>query len=207
VVITDACSACARPRAGRSHRRLCRKYDPRSPRLRAGGGRLARRGGSAPRARHREVTGGRADVLIGTLGKAMASTRYIACEAPVIRWLRERNPSTLLQPDRARRARPPWPRSSDPRREGWPALAPAATTQRSRWALRLGFETTGQHPWCAAGARHRADPGAGGVPARERRAATGSTTRVPRGEQLIRFQSPRPHGSDIDQVSRALKIK
>src|SRR3954470_16693466 len=40
-----------------------------------------------------EITGGRADVLIGTLGKAMGvNGGYICCDTAVIRYLREKNP-------------------------------------------------------------------------------------------------------------------
>ena len=69
---------------------LCRKYDPRFPRgcvlivddsHGVGGFGTTGRGTE-------EVTVGRSDVLVGTLGKAMGvNGGYIATDAPLIRWL------------------------------------------------------------------------------------------------------------------------
>jgi glycine C-acetyltransferase len=194
---------------------LCRKYDPRFPRgcvlvvddsHGVGGFGTTGRGTE-------EVTGGRADVLIGTLGKAMGvNGGYIACEAPVIRWLRERNPfyiySNPIAPGEAAAALAALELIRG--REGVALLSLLrATTQRFRdGLLRLGFETIpGQHPVVPLLVRDT-----------ERTRALVSFLRdngvlatglnypvVPRGEQLIRFQVSADHTeSDIDQVLSVL---
>jgi glycine C-acetyltransferase len=152
-------------------------------------------------------------VLIGTLGKAMGvNGGYIACEAPVIRWLRERNPfyiySNPIAPGEAAAALAALELIRG--REGVALLSHLrATTQRFRdGLLRLGFETIpGQHPVVPLLVRDT-----------ERTRALVSFLRdngvlatglnypvVPRGEQLIRFQVSADHTeSDIDQVLSVL---
>src|SRR5437016_4779756 len=132
---------------------LCRKYDARYPRgcllvvddsHGVGGFGTTGRGTE-------EVTGGRADVLIGTLGKAMGvNGGYVVCEAAVIRWLREKNPfyiySNPIAPGEAAAALAALELIRG--REGVGLLSHLrAATQRFRDGLvRLGFETIpGQH--------------------------------------------------------------
>src|SRR5438270_5186323 len=75
--------------------RICEKFDARFPR---GVVFLVDDshgvGGFGPTGRGtEEVTGGRADILIGTLGKAFGvNGGYIVCSAPVVSFLREKNP-------------------------------------------------------------------------------------------------------------------
>jgi glycine C-acetyltransferase len=190
---------------------LCRKYDPRFPRgcvlvvddsHGVGGFGTTGRGTE-------EVTGGRADVLVGTLGKAMGvNGGYIASEAPIVRWLREKNPFYIY---------------SNPIAPGEAAAALAAlelirgrlgvellshlraVTQRFRDGLgRLGFETiSGQHPVVPLLVRDTERTRALVAFLRQNGVlATGlNYPVVPRGEQLIRFQVSADHTeSDIDAV-------
>jgi len=194
---------------------LCRKYDARFPRgcvlvvddsHGVGGFGTTGRGTE-------EVTGGRADLLIGTLGKAMGvNGGYVACEAPVIRWLREKNPFYIY---------------SNPIAAGEAAAARAAlelirgrvgvallshlreVTQRFRDGLvRLGFETiAGQHPVVPLLVRDTERTKALVTFLRDNGVlATGlNHPVVPRGEQLIRFQVSADHTeNDIDQVLSVL---
>jgi glycine C-acetyltransferase len=194
---------------------LCRKYDPRFERGCAllvddshgvGGFGTTGRGTE-------EVTGGRADVLVGTLGKAMGvNGGYIATEAAIVRWLREKNPFYIY---------------SNPIAPGEAAAALAAlelirgrlgiemlshlraVTQRFRDGLvRLGFETiAGQHPIVPLLVRDTERTRALVTFLRENGVlATGlNYPVVPRGEQLIRFQVSADHtGADIDAVLSVL---
>ncbi|HTO99384.1 MAG TPA: aminotransferase class I/II-fold pyridoxal phosphate-dependent enzyme [Myxococcales bacterium] len=194
---------------------LCRKYDPRFARgcvllvddsHGVGGFGTTGRGTE-------EVTGGRADVLVGTLGKAMGvNGGYIASEPAIIRWLREKNPFYIY---------------SNPIAPGEAAAALAAlelirgqqgiellshlreVTQRFRDGLgRLGFETIpGQHPVVPLLVRDTERTRALVAFLRENGVlATGlNYPVVPRGEQLIRFQVSADHtASDIDAVLAVL---
>ncbi len=190
---------------------LCRKYDARFTRGCAlvvddshgvGGFGTTGRGTE-------EVTGGRADVLVGTLGKAMGvNGGYIATDAAIVRWLREKNPFYIY---------------SNPIAPGEAAAALAALelirgklgvellshlrsmTQRFREGLvRLGFETiAGQHPVVPLLVRDTERTGALVAFLRDNGVlATGlNYPVVPRGEQLIRFQVSADHTEgDIDAV-------
>ena len=194
---------------------LCRKYDPRFERGCAllvddshgvGGFGTTGRGTE-------EVTGGRADVLVGTLGKAMGvNGGYIATDAAIVRWLREKNPFYIY---------------SNPIAPGEAAAALAAlelirgktgvellshlrsVTQRFRdGLLRLGFETiAGQHPVVPLLVRDTDRTRALVAFLRENGVlATGlNYPVVPRGEQLIRFQVSADHTeADIDSVLTVL---
>ncbi|HZR11414.1 MAG TPA: aminotransferase class I/II-fold pyridoxal phosphate-dependent enzyme [Myxococcales bacterium] len=194
---------------------LCRKYDPRFERGCAlvvddshgvGGFGTTGRGTE-------EVTGGRADVLVGTLGKAMGvNGGYIATDAAIVRWLREKNPFYIY---------------SNPIAPGEAAAALAAlelirgksgvellshlrsVTQKFRDGLvRLGFETiAGQHPVVPLLVRDTDRTRALVAFLRENGVlATGlNHPVVPRGEQLIRFQVSADHtDADIDSVLAVL---
>ena len=190
---------------------ICRNYDPRFSRgctlvvddsHGVGGFGTTGRGTE-------EVTGGSADILIGTLGKAMGvNGGYIATEAPLIRWLREKNPfyiySNPIAPGEAAAALAALEliRGS----EGVALLSHLRTvTQRFRDGLqRLGFETIpGQHPVVPLLVRDTERTGALVKFLRENGVlATGlNYPVVPRGEQLIRFQVSADHTeADIDAV-------
>jgi glycine C-acetyltransferase len=190
---------------------LCRKYDPRFARGCAllvddshgvGGFGTTGRGTE-------EVTGGRADVLVGTLGKAMGvNGGYVASEAAIIRWLREKNPfyiySNPIAPGEAAAALAALEMIRG--HEGVGLLSHLrAVTQRFRDGLvRLGFETIpGQHPVVPLLVRDTERTAALVAFLRENGVlATGlNYPVVPRGEQLIRFQVSADHtDGDIDAV-------
>jgi glycine C-acetyltransferase len=194
---------------------LCRKYDPRLPRgcvlvvddsHGVGGFGTTGRGTE-------EVTGGRADVLIGTLGKAMGvNGGYIACEASIVRWLREKNPfyvySNPIAPGEAAAALAALEVLRG--RDGVALLSHLrSVTQRFRDGLaRLGFETiAGQHPVVPLLVRDTERTGALVAFLRDNGVlATGlNYPVVPRGEQLIRFQVSADHTErDVDQVLSVL---
>jgi glycine C-acetyltransferase len=194
---------------------ICRKYDPRFPRgctlvvddsHGVGGFGTTGRGTE-------EVTGGRADILIGTLGKAMGvNGGYIATEAPLIRWLREKNPfyiySNPIAPAEAAAALAALEVIRG--REGVALLSHLrSVTQRFRDGLqRLGFETIpGQHPVVPLLVRDTERTAALVKFLRENGVlATGlNYPVVPRGEQLIRFQVSADHTeADIDAVLAVL---
>jgi glycine C-acetyltransferase len=194
---------------------LCRKYDPRFERgctlvvddsHGVGGFGTTGRGTE-------EVTGGRADVLVGTLGKAMGvNGGYVATDAAIVRWLREKNPFYIY---------------SNPIAPGEAAAALAAlelirgrlgvellshlraVTQRFRDGLvKLGFETiAGQHPVVPLLVRDTERTRSLVAFLRENGVlATGlNYPVVPRGEQLIRFQVSADHTEgDIDAVLAVL---
>jgi len=160
-----------------------------------------------------EVTGGTADILIGTLGKAMGvNGGYIATEAPLIRWLREKNPfyiySNPIAPGEAAAARAALELIRGA--EGVALLSHLrAVTQRFRDGLqRLGFETIpGQHPVVPLLVRDTERTATLVKFLRDNGVlATGlNFPVVPRGEQLIRFQVSADHtDSDIDAVLAVL---
>jgi len=160
-----------------------------------------------------EVTGGRADVLVGTLGKAMGvNGGYICSEAPVIRWLREKNPfyiySNPIAPGEAAAALAALELIRG--REGLALLSHLREmTQRFRDGLtRLGFETIpGSHPVVPLLVRDTDRTRALVLFLRENGVlATGlNYPVVPRGEQLIRFQVSADHSAgDIDEVLAVL---
>ncbi|HET7784496.1 MAG TPA: aminotransferase class I/II-fold pyridoxal phosphate-dependent enzyme [Myxococcales bacterium] len=160
-----------------------------------------------------EVTGGRADVLVGTLGKAMGvNGGYICSEAPVIRWLREKNPfyiySNPIAPGEAAAALAALELIRG--REGLALLSHLREmTQRFRDGLtRLGFETiAGSHPVVPLLVRDTDRTRALVAFLRENGVlATGlNYPVVPRGEQLIRFQVSADHtAGDIDEVLAVL---
>ncbi len=158
-----------------------------------------------------EITSGRADVLVGTLGKAFGvNGGYICSDAAVIRYLREKNPFYIY---------------SNPISPGEAAAALAALeivgggaallshlvemTARFRSGLkRLGFETIdGRHPVVPLLVRDTDRTRALVAFLRENGVlATGlNYPVVPRGEQLIRFQVSADHtASDIDEVLAVL---
>jgi glycine C-acetyltransferase len=160
-----------------------------------------------------EITGGRADVLIGTLGKAFGvNGGYVVCGAVVARWLREKNPfyiySNPVAPGEAAASLAALELLQGP--QGSPLLAHLrAMTSRFRDGLRrLGFETIdGQHPVVPLLVRDT-DKTRALVQHLRRNGvlATGlNYPVVPKGEQLIRFQVSADHtGSDIDEVLRVL---
>ncbi len=160
-----------------------------------------------------EVTGGRADVLIGTLGKGMGvNGGYIVCDAAVVRWLREKNPfyiySNPIAPGEAAAALAALDLIRG--RSGVELLSHLrAMTQRFRDGLvRLGFETiAGQHPVVPLLVRETERTRALVAFLRENGVlATGlNYPVVPRGEQLIRFQVSADHAEgDIDEVLSVL---
>jgi glycine C-acetyltransferase len=190
---------------------LCRKYDPRFERGCAlivddshgvGGFGTTGRGTE-------EVTGGRADVLVGTLGKAMGvNGGYVVTDAAIVRWLREKNPfyiySNPIAPGEAAAALAALELIRG--RLGVELLSHLRTvTQRFRDGLaRLGFETiAGQHPVVPLLVRDTERTGALVAFLRENGVlATGlNYPVVPRGEQLIRFQVSADHTEgDIDAL-------
>ena len=194
---------------------LCKKYDLRFPRgcvlvmddsHGVGGFGTTGRGTE-------EVTGGRADVLIGTLGKAMGvNGGYIACEPAVVRWLREKNPfyiySNPIAPGEAAAALAALELIRG--REGVGLLSHLrAVSQRFRDGLvQLGFEIiAGQHPVVPLLVRDTERTRALVAFLRENGVlATGlNYPVVPRGDQLIRFQVSADHTEgDIDQVLSVL---
>jgi len=161
-----------------------------------------------------EITSGRADILVGTLGKALGvNGGYVVCDASVVRFLREKNPfyiySNPIAAGEAGAALAALELLKGPK--GAELLAHLrAMTQRFRDGLRsLGFETIdGQHPVVPLLVRDTdrtralvAHLKTNGV------LATGlNHPVVPRGEQLIRFQVSADHtAADIDEVLRVLK--
>jgi len=162
-----------------------------------------------------EIASGRADILVGTLGKALGvNGGYVVCDAGVVRFLREKNPFYIY---------------SNPIAAGEAAAALAAlqllqsaegaallahlremTARFRRGLTSLGLETIdGQHPVVPLLVRDTDKTRAlvahlreGGV------LATGlNYPVVPRGQQLIRFQVSADHtAGDIDEVLRVLSL-
>jgi glycine C-acetyltransferase len=133
---------------------------------------------------------------------------YVASEAPIVRWLREKNPfyiySNPIAPGEAAAALAALELIRG--RPGVELLSHLrAVTQRFRDGLgRLGFETiSGQHPVVPLLVRDTERTRALVAFLRQNGVlATGlNYPVVPRGEQLIRFQVSADHtGSDIDAV-------
>ena len=194
---------------------LCRKYD----------GRFARGcvlvvddshgvGGFGTTGRGtEEVTGGRADVLVGTLGKAMGvNGGYIAADGTLVRWLREKNPfyiySNPIAPGEAAAALAALELIRGQLGLGLLSHLRAVTQRFREGLLRLGFETiSGQHPVVPLLVRDTERTKALVAFLRENGVlATGlNYPVVPRGEQLIRFQVSADHTEgDIDAVLATL---
>jgi glycine C-acetyltransferase len=160
-----------------------------------------------------EVCGARADLLIGTLGKAFGvNGGYVASSASVIRYLREKNPfyiySNPISPSEAAAALEAVEIARGD--EGVRLLAHLRqVTHRFRDGLaRLGFETIpGQHPVVPLLVRDTARTRALSAFLREHGVlATGlAYPVVPRGSELIRFQLSASHtAADVDEVLSVL---
>jgi glycine C-acetyltransferase len=189
--------------------RICEKFDARFPRgvlLLVDDSHGVGAFGDTGRGTE-EVTGGRADVLVGTLGKAFGvNGGYIVTSAPLIRYLREKNPlyiySNPIAPGEAAAAL----ESIQILRRDPGMLAPLRqTTKRFRDGLvKLGFETIpGQHPVVPLLVRDTDRTRALVAFLRQNGVlATGlNHPVVPKGEQLIRFQVNASHTeADIDEV-------
>ncbi|HUJ25509.1 MAG TPA: aminotransferase class I/II-fold pyridoxal phosphate-dependent enzyme [Myxococcales bacterium] len=160
-----------------------------------------------------EITRGRADVLVGTLGKAFGvNGGYICCDARIVRWLREKNPFYIY-------SNPIAPGEAAASLRALELLQSAsgaellehlrAVTSRFRDGLRrLGLETIdGQHPVVPLLVRDT-DRTRALVQHLRRHGvlATGlNYPVVPKGDQLIRFQVSADHTeADIDEVLRVL---
>jgi glycine C-acetyltransferase len=160
-----------------------------------------------------EATGGRADLLIGTLGKALGvNGGYVAGEAIAIGYLREKaptyvysNPITVGEAAAARAAlaildSPEGRRLLDHLR--------AMTTRLREGLVAAGFETLpGEHPVVPLMVRDTARTSALVAHLKAHGVlATGlNYPVVPRGDEEIRFQVSADHTpADIDQVLAAL---
>jgi glycine C-acetyltransferase len=158
-----------------------------------------------------EITSGRADVLVGTLGKALGvNGGYICSDAAVTRFLREKNPfyiySNPIAPGEAASAL-----AALKIIEEGPALLDhlrQMTAQFRGGLQKLGLETIdGQHPVVPLLVRDTDKTRALVRFLRENGVlATGlNYPVVPRGEQLIRFQVAADHTAfDIAQVLEIL---
>ena len=191
--------------------RICEKFDARFPR---GVVFLVDDshgvGGFGPTGRGtEEVTGGRADILIGTLGKAFGvNGGYIVCSAPVVSFLREKNPLYIYSnPIAAGEAAAALQSLQVLRGDAGAQLLAhlREMTQRFRdGLLELGFETiAGQHPVVPLLVRDTDKTRSLVAFLRKNGVlATGlNHPVVPKGEQLIRFQVNADHtAADIDEV-------
>jgi glycine C-acetyltransferase len=189
--------------------RICEKFDARFPRgvlLLVDDSHGVGAFGDTGRGTE-EVTGGRADVLVGTLGKAFGvNGGYIVTSAPLVRYLREKNPlyiySNPIAPGEAAAAL-----EAIGILRGEPGLLAhlRQTAKRFRDGLvKLGFETIpGQHPVVPLLVRDTDRTRALVAFLRQNGVlATGlNHPVVPKGEQLIRFQVNASHTeADIDEV-------
>jgi glycine C-acetyltransferase len=160
-----------------------------------------------------EITGGRADVLVATLGKALGvNGGYVVGSATLIDFLRETSPfyvfSNPITPAEAAAAlRAVELLDSELGRERLAHLR--AMTQRFRAGLAdLGYESLpGEHPVVPVVVRDT--PRTRALTAHLRRSgvlATGLTFPVvPQGEEEVRFQLSADHTpADVDQVLAAL---
>ncbi|HEX9579267.1 MAG TPA: pyridoxal phosphate-dependent aminotransferase family protein [Myxococcales bacterium] len=189
--------------------RICEKFDARFPRgvlLLVDDSHGVGAFGDTGRGTE-EVTGGRADVLVGTLGKAFGvNGGYIVTSAPLVRYLREKNPlyiySNPIAPGEAAAA---LESIQILRRDPGMLAHLRQTTKRFRDGLvKLGFETIpGQHPVVPLLVRDTDRTRALVAFLRQNGVlATGlNHPVVPKGEQLIRFQVNASHTeADIDEV-------
>jgi glycine C-acetyltransferase len=160
-----------------------------------------------------EATSGRADILVGTLGKAFGvNGGYVVCSTEVIRFLREKNPFYVYSnPIAAGEAAAALESIRLLRSDAGARLLAhlRQTTQRFREGLlRLGFETIpGQHPVVPLLVRDTDKTRALVAFLRKNGVlATGlNHPVVPKGEQLIRFQVNASHtAADIDEVLSVL---
>ena len=161
-----------------------------------------------------EISGARADILVGTLGKAFGvNGGYVTGSALLVRWLREKNPfyiysNPISAGEAAAALRALEIVQND---EGQKLLGHLATmTRRFRDGLvRLGFETIeGQHPVVPLLVRDTDKTRALVKFLRQNGVlATGlNYPVVPKGEQLIRFQVNASHtAQDVDQVLEVLR--
>jgi glycine C-acetyltransferase len=160
-----------------------------------------------------EITGGRADVLVATLGKALGvNGGYVVGSATLVEFLRETSPfyvfSNPITPAEAAAAlRAVELLDSELGRERLAHLR--AMTQRFRAGLAdLGYESLpGEHPVVPVVVRDT--PRTRALTAHLRRSgvlATGLTFPVvPQGEEEVRFQLSADHTpADVDQVLAAL---
>ncbi len=160
-----------------------------------------------------EITGGRADVLVATLGKALGvNGGYVVGSATLVEFLRETSPfyvfSNPITPAEAATAlRAVELLDSELGRERLAHLR--AMTQRFRAGLAdLGYESLpGEHPVVPVVVRDT--PRTRALTAHLRRSgvlATGLTFPVvPQGEEEVRFQLSADHTlADVDQVLAAL---
>jgi glycine C-acetyltransferase len=161
-----------------------------------------------------EITGAHADVLVATLGKAFGvNGGYICATAPVIRYLREKNPfyiySNPITPAEAQASLAAVELVQSGRGRELLAHLSAMTAKFEKGLTDLGFETIGSpHPVTPLVVRDTDRTNALVRHLRENGVlATGlNYPVVPRGDQLIRFQVSADHtSSDIDAVLSVLK--
>jgi len=160
-----------------------------------------------------ESTGGRADLLVSTLGKALGTNGgYVAGPARTIEWLRETSPfyvySNPITPGEAAAAERAVEILDGPRGRELLSRLRAATGRFRRGLEALGYETIeGEHPVVPLLVRDSARTGALVQHLREHGVlATGlSYPVVPRGEDEIRFQLSALHtDADVDEALAAL---
>jgi glycine C-acetyltransferase len=160
-----------------------------------------------------EVTGGRADLLVGTLGKALGvNGGYVVGDPMIIAYLRETAPlyiySNPITPGEATAALQALALLDSPEGQRLLAHLKAMTSRFERGLVALGFETIpGEHPVVPLMVRDTqrtralvAHLKAGGI------LATGlAYPVVPRGDEEIRFQISADHTpADIDLVLTTL---
>jgi glycine C-acetyltransferase len=160
-----------------------------------------------------EMTGGRADLVVGTLGKALGvNGGYVVGDAALVAWLREKAPlyiySNPITPGEAAAARKALELLDST--EGVRLLdhLRAMTSRFEQGLVSLGFETIpGEHPVVPLMVRDTARTRALVRHLKENGIlATGlSYPVVPRGDEEIRFQISADHSpADIDLVLQAL---
>jgi glycine C-acetyltransferase len=160
-----------------------------------------------------EATGGRADVLIATLGKALGvNGGYVVGSRALIDFLRETCPfyvySNPITPGEAAAACAALALLDGPQGVALLARLRALTARFEQGLERLGYETlSGPHPVVPLLVRDTARTRALVAHLRERGVlATGlAYPVVPRGDEEIRFQLAADHTeADVDQVLEAL---
>jgi glycine C-acetyltransferase len=161
-----------------------------------------------------EICGARADVLVGTLGKAFGvNGGYVVGSATLIEYLREVAPfyvySNPIGPGEAAAALRSVEIVDSPRGRALLAHLREMTARFERGVVALGFETIpGPHPVVPVIVRDAARTSALVAHLRDRGVlATGlAHPVVPRGEDEIRFQISADHTpADIDEVLAALE--